>query len=274
MAGLTHNAVPTVSLDATQSEGSLLDWILEPKRFLPGLAVAFMALSWGLRWFQENMSFSVGMDFYEPEFQQIWMPLLYAELAFALTVAVVTFSYIWLTREKDAAAVSPQLELKRYYTLLGFFVVLAIWAIPIGFLGVESDAAWHQVSIRDTDFTPTHIVLFYFDLPFLSIMLIAAFLWAHTRLPLFINRISIPFLIVAGGLFMIMPNYGFNEWGHTFFYAEELFAAPIHYGFVVIGWAFFALVPLLVQIMTRMAQLIPEVAALEDKEEATLQQAA
>ena len=25
----------------------------------------------------------------------------------------------------------------------------------------EADAAWHQVTIRDTDFTPTHIVLFY-----------------------------------------------------------------------------------------------------------------
>jgi len=274
MAGLTHNAVPTVSLGATQSkEVGFLDWILEPKRFLPTLAVILMAVSFGMRWFQEAMSFSVGMDFYEPEFQQIWMPFLYAELAVALTVAVVSFSYIWLTREKDAAAISPRLELKRYYTLLGFFVVLATWAIPTGFLGIESDAAWHQVSIRDTDFTPTHIVLFYFLMPFMTVMLIAGFLWAHTRLPLFINRISVPFLIVVSGLFMIMPNYGFNEWGHTFFYAEELFAAPIHYGFVVLGWAFFALVPLLVQIMSRMAELIPEVAAQEDKEEAASQAA-
>ena len=269
MAGLTHNAVPTVSLGAGQSEGSHLDWILEPKRFLPALAVILMAVSFGLRYVQETLSFSVGMDFYEPEFQQIWMPFLYAEITVALTVAVVSFTYIWLTREKDATAISPQLELKRYYALLGTFVVLAVWAIPVGFMGVESDAAWHQVSIRDTDFTPTHIVLFYFMMPFLSIMLIAAFLWAHTRLPMYMNRISIPFAIVVSGLFMIIPNYGFNEWGHTFFYAEELFAAPIHYGFVVLGWAFFALVPLLVQILARMAQLIPEVAAQEDKEAAS-----
>jgi methane/ammonia monooxygenase subunit C len=60
---------------------------------------------------------------------------------------------------------------------------------------------------------------------------------------------------------MIMPNYGFNEWGHTFFYMEELFAAPIHYGFVLMGWAFFALVPLLVQMLDRMGTLIPIVAA-------------
>ena len=57
---------------------------------------------------------------------------------------------------------------------------------------------------------------------------------------------------------MIMPNYGFNEWGHTFFYAEELFAAPIHYGFVFLGWSLFFLVPLAMQLISQMARLISE----------------
>ncbi|MBL4606989.1 MAG: hypothetical protein JKY01_04075 [Pseudomonadales bacterium] len=38
-----------------------------------------------------------------------------------------------------------------------------------------------------------------------------------------------------------MPNLGYNEWGHTFFYAEELFAAPVHWGFVMLGWGLFAI---------------------------------
>jgi len=269
MAGLTHNAVSTSSLGATEDKAEgFFTRMLEPKRFLPTLAVLLIGMSWFMRWFQETMSFSVGMDFYEPEFQQIWMPFLYGEIAFLIIVASVALGFIWFTRVRDAATISPQVELKRYYALLGMFAVMAIWAIPVGFLGIESDAAWHQVSIRDTDFTPTHIVLFYFFMPFLTVMLISTFLWAHTRLPLYINRISVPFLIVVSGVFMIMPNYGFNEWGHTFFYAEELFAAPIHYGFVVLAWAFFALVPLLVQIMTRMAELIPQVARQEDEAEA------
>lgn len=58
---------------------------------------------------------------------------------------------------------------------------------------------------------------------------------------------------------MIMPNYGFNEWGHTFFYAEELFAAPIHWGFVFLGWSLFFLIPLAFQLITHMAHLIAEV---------------
>ena len=224
----------------TDSEGFLAR-LLVPKLLLPGLAVLMIVLAWGIRLFQDSLSFSYGMDFYEPEFQQIWMPFLYAELAFVMLTGVGSCLYIWLTRVRDASSVLPKAELNGYFVLLGMFVIMAIWAAPLGFMFIESDAAWHQVSIRDKDFTPTYIVIFYFAIPFLTAMLMATFLWAHTRLPMFMNRISLPFLIVVSGVFLIMPNYGFNEWGHTFFYAEELFAAPIHYGLVVLGWAFFCL---------------------------------
>jgi methane/ammonia monooxygenase subunit C len=33
---------------------------------------------------------------------------------------------------------------------------------------------------------------------------------------------------------MILVSVGFNEWGHTFWFREEFFAAPIHYGFVIL----------------------------------------
>jgi methane/ammonia monooxygenase subunit C len=133
-----------------------------------------------------------------------------------------------------------------------------------GSIYTEADAAWHQVTIRDTDFTPTHIGLFYFCLPLLVFWGAISFLYAHTRIPLFGNRISIPFAIVIGGAFMIMPNVGFNEWGHTFFYAEELFAAPIHYGFVLLGWSAFAAGGLLFQVLGRFVQLAAQLKAEED----------
>jgi len=238
----------------------ILAWILEPKRLLGLIALVLVALVLISRSVLETLAFSVGLDFYEPEFQQIWMPILYGELAFVALIGVVSTLYIWLTREKDAAVITPKVELDRYFVLLTMFAVIAVWAAPLAFMTVEADAAWHQVTIRDTDFTPTHILLFYFSVPLLTCLLVATFAWAHTRLPMYMNRISVPFVIVVTGVFMIMPNYGFNEWGHTFFYAEELFAAPIHYGFVLLGWAFFALVPLVVQVVERMAKLIPIVA--------------
>ena len=35
---------------------------------------------------------------------------------------------------------------------------------------------------------------------------------------------------------MILPNVGLNEWGHAFWFMEELFVAPLHWGFVILGW--------------------------------------
>jgi len=217
-----------------------------------GISVLFIGMA--LRWYLVSFGFSVGTDYYSPEFASYWMPLLYSELV-ALGLVCVGFSmYYWMTR--PLSPVLPAEELGMYWKLLGVFTVIGIWAGFIASTAVESDAAWHQVTIRDTDFTPTHIIIFYFALPALTAMLIPTFIWVHTRIPAFRGRVSIPFLAIVCGIIMIMPNYGFNEWGHTFFYAEELFAAPIHWGFVFLGWSLFFLVPLAFQIISRMTRLI------------------
>jgi len=123
----------------------------------------------------------------------------------------------------------------------------------------ESDAAWHQVVIRDTDFTPTHIGLFYGCFPALIITGVGSFLYAKTRLPQHIKKSHVALGIAIGGPILIMPNVGFNEWGHTFFYAEELFNAPVHWGFAGLGLALLALGGIAVQIVSRTKDLIDEI---------------
>jgi methane/ammonia monooxygenase subunit C len=96
---------------------------------------------------------------------------------------------------------------------------------------------------------------------------VAAFLYARTRLPQFAENISIPFVIAVVGPFMILPNVGLNEWGHTFWFMEELFTAPLHWGFVVLGWTALALGGLLIQIILRLialTKLDDEVLVTED----------
>ena len=230
----------------------------ERNSFVYMLGSFIVIIGVALRLYLDTMGFSAGTDFYSEDFQTYWMPLLYGEVVFMGLFTILLSSYFWLTRERDKHSISKELELSRYWRLLSIFTVMGIWAGFIASTAVESDAAWHQVAIRDTDFTPTHIIIFYFALPFLTGMLIPTFIWVHTRLPDFMGRISLPFLAVVSGILMIMPNYGFNEWGHTFFYAEELFAAPIHWGFVFLGWSLFFLVPLVVQVFGRMARLIAQ----------------
>lgn len=218
--------------------------------------LAVMAIVFGsYRVYQHMTSFTVGLDYFSEDFQKYWMTLLYIQLPvlFGLMFAIV--AWLWRTRDRNLDKLAPAEELRRYFVLLSQIMVFAIVAYLTASPFTEADAAWHQVTVRDTDFTPTHIVLFYFGIPMFIGAGVVAFAYARTRIPQFANRLSLPFALVVAGPIMIMPNLGLNEWGHTFFYAEELFAAPIHWGFVLLGWATFAAGGLVVQILTRVVEL-------------------
>lgn len=220
------------------------------------MLVALMAVVFSVyRVYQHTTSFTYGLDYFSADFQKYWMNLLYAQLISVGVFGAAFLSYLWTSRDRNLDRLSPRAEMSRIFVLATYLLVLAIIFYVTGSIYTEADAAWHQVTIRDTDFTPTHIVLFYFCLPVLIVTALAAFLYARTRIPMFANRVSVPFVIIVSGAAMILPNLGFNEWGHTFFYAEELFAAPIHWGFVLLGWSTFALGGLFVQILGRAAQL-------------------
>jgi len=216
---------------------------------------AALALFIGYRMYMNKYSFTVGMDYFDPIFQVYWMRLFWAQLAIIGLIGAIGIPLLWKTRDINVSDISPKLELKRYYTMFSLMALASIVAFVALALFGEADAAWHQVTIRDTDFTPTHIGLFYFAMPLMWVGLAMAFVWIHTRLPDFQNRISIPFALLAAGPLLIAPNLGFNEWGHAFFYAEELFGSPVHYGFFLLGFGFFAFGGFLVQCFNRMSKL-------------------
>lgn len=208
----------------------------------------------GYRMYIEYHSFTVGLDYFEPEFQVYYMRLLYAQLSIISIGGALALWHLWRTRPKEVN-MDPKTELTIYNLIFGIFAISGIFAIIILGLYTEADAAWHQVTVRDTDFTPTHIALFYMAIPIGLVALVAGGLWMHTRMPDFRNRVSVPLMIVISSPILIMPNLGFNEWGHTFFYAEELFAAPIHWGFVVLGWGLFGQAGFLIQCISRVKVL-------------------
>jgi len=201
-------------------------------------------------------AFTFGLDYFEPEFQTYWMSLFWAQVVVGGLVFTGLTGYLWKTREMHPDQVTPREELSRYFGLLGWIFTFALILATLGSLATESDAAWHQVTIRDTDFTPTHIGLFYFALPALIITSVGLFVYAKTRLPQHADKYLLPLAIALSGPILILPTVGFNEWGHTFFYAEELFGAPIHYGFAFLGLALLAVGGVVVHIFTRMGTLI------------------
>ncbi|MBV1872017.1 MAG: methane monooxygenase/ammonia monooxygenase subunit C [Gammaproteobacteria bacterium] len=220
--------------------------------------MAVLAVLIGLyRWYMEATAFTVGLDYFEPEFQTYWMSWLYGQLGVIALVGAIGVPYCFFTRpsKEEVLAMSAKDELGVYVFILTIMTMASV-LVPVGLgLFVEADAAWHQVTIRDTDFTPTHIQLFYGIIPAGATALIIGILWMHTRLPNYVNRVSVPLVMVAAAPLLIMPNLGYNEWGHTFFYAEELFAAPVHWGFVMLGWGFFAISGFILEVINRMLTL-------------------
>ena len=232
---------------------SLLDKLLLPKdkQGTPKIPVLFSVLVIILasvalgayRLYMETTAFTLGLDYFEPEFEIYWMRMLYAQGIVIPLIGAIGLPLIWFTRPtSDEVHAMPANKELGYYLLI-FAIMAAASFLIVAILGlfVEADAAWHQVTIRDTDFTPTHIQLFYGVIPIGAVALVLGLVWLHTRMPDYQGRVSIPLVIIASAPVMIMPNLGYNEWGHTFFYAEELFAAPIHYGFVMLAWGFFAI---------------------------------
>ena len=53
---------------------------------------------------------------------------------------------------------------------------------------------------------------------------------------MFAKNIAVAFPLFFAGPFMIFPNVGLNEWGHTFWFMGELFTPPLQRGFVFFGW--------------------------------------
>jgi methane/ammonia monooxygenase subunit C len=221
-------------------------------RLALGTMVGITLLMAAYRIYQQIFAWSAGLDSTDPAFETYWMNLLKGELVLLVCSWVGLWSWLWVTRDRNLAALKPRDEIRRYFNLVLYILVYAFCVYFTGSFFAEMDASWHQTVVRDTAFTPSHVILFYGTIPLYILFGVGAFLYSVTRLPRFAERLSIPFTLAVAGPFLILPNLGYNEWGHAFWMMEEFFSAPLHWGFVVLGWSVLALGGLLLQIAQHM----------------------
>jgi len=237
------------TLDGRAPRQSLMNY---PLLFggLAAISVVFLAV----RLYQQRFAWTVGLDSSTPEFQAYWMRLLYLEFVLEGVAAAAIWGWLWKTRDRNLAALQPAEEIRRYVRLIAW-LMMYVFAVYWAEFFAEQDATWHQTVVRDTEFTPSHIPLFFGALPVFIIMGVSSYIYARTRIPQFARAHSIPFLIAVAGPFMMLPNVGFNEWGHTFWIMEEIFSAPLHAGFVIFAWAALCLGGILMQGIPRIVEL-------------------
>jgi methane/ammonia monooxygenase subunit C len=220
-----------------------------------GMAVMFAAF----RIYQQLFAWDYGLDATAPEFDKYWMTLVKIEIPALFGASFVCWAYLWLTRDRNLGAIQPKVELRRYFYFTMWLVAYTFAIYFIGSFFAEGDAVWHQTVIRDTSFTPSHNVLFYACIPTYIFFGVGGFLYGLTRLPAFSRGISVAHVFAVLGPVLILPNLGFNEWGHAYWLTEEIFSHPLHWGFVVLGWNALALPGVALQIIQRMIPLFHEV---------------
>lgn len=224
------------------------------------MALTFLALTViyvAFRIYQQVYALKAGLDSTAPEFQTYWMTLLKIELPVLYGAGVVCWAYLFFTRDRNVDRVDPKVELKRYFSLTMWLVVYTFTFYWTGSFFAEGDGNWHQTVLRDTPFTPSHIVLFYACIPIYLFFGVGSFIYAMTRIPAFARGVSLMHVFAVAGPFLILPNLGYNEWGHAYWMTEEIFSHPLHWGFVVLAWNALALAGVLMQILTRMRELVP-----------------
>jgi len=208
--------------------------------------------------YQRLFAFTKGLDYSTQQYQQYWMSVLYAELIIEALIALFVVVYLWQTRDRNLENLSPAEELKRYW-IWGSFVLMYAFAVFIAAYYAEQDATWHQTVIRDTSFTPSHIIEFYQSYPVYIILGLTFLMYALTRLPQFAKATSLPLVILVASPLMIFPNVGLNEFGHTRWFMEEVFSAPLHWGFAIFAWGALSLYGVLVTVCPRVYSLIDQV---------------
>lgn len=200
--------------------------------------------------------FEAGLDATSPEFDTHWRRLLIIQLPVLFGAGIVCWIYLIVTRDRNMAAITPAIEFKRNFYLALWLCAYTAAVFPLGY-AVEQDAVWHQTVMRDSPFSPTHVIAFYAMIPIYLFFGVGSSIYAMTRVPEFSRGISFMHLMGVVGPFLILPNVGFNEWGHAFWLTEEIFSHPLHWGFVVLGWTALALAGVLLQIVMRLRDLFP-----------------
>ena len=114
-----------------------------------------------------------------PEFDSVWMGLWRFNILANAVFFAVSIGWIWATRDRNRRT-CPKLELKRYFYWMGWLVCY-IWGVYYaGSYTLEQDAAWHQVIIRDTSFTASHIVAFSGTFPLYITCGVSSYLYARS----------------------------------------------------------------------------------------------
>ena len=211
-------------------------------------------------------AWKTGLDAASPEFFLTWkIPLLVGLIG----ITVFTLGWWgWIVRTGKTIAqnVSHAEEVRRiavFWALIGMtsvvlYVEASFWP--------NWDGAWHQTAVRDTAFTPAHIPMFYLYFPMGITFTVGTYLYGRTRLPKVYGAdkgFPWSFALLIAAAVTEMMQVAMNEWGHSLWITEEIFAVPFHWPFVLYGWLAGGIFALWAETLIRLLGIEAEIDAEE-----------
>jgi methane/ammonia monooxygenase subunit C len=235
--------------------------------------VAFLALAIAIRIFQQFTAWSIGIDAASRDFSLYYRSLFYAEV-FSVSVATLWWwgSLVRRGRKVVTKEITHGEEVRRIAVFWGLVGITCVILYIMASFWPNQDGSWHQTAVRDTALTPAHIPMFFLFFPLGITFTIGTYLYGRYWLPkVYGAEKGFPwsfFLLIAASV-TEMAQVAMNEWGHSLWITEEIFAVPFHWPFVFYGWLAAGIFALWAETLVRLLQIEgeAEAAATEKAEE-------
>ena len=233
-------------------------------------SIALLSASFiGLRLYQGHFAWynEAGLDSASPAFRKYWFSLFVIELVVATVVTLGWWGWLLKSGQKlEAAAsvkpISVNEEVRRIATFWGLIGATSVTLYFMASFFPNQDGVWHQTTVRDTALTPSHIVMFFWAFPMGITMAVGTYLYGMTRLPKVYGRekgFPWSFFLLISASVTEMMQVAMNEWGHSMWITEEIFAAPFHWPFVTYGWLASGIFALWAEALSRLLAIEDEI---------------
>src|SRR6266498_1494774 len=201
------------------------------------LIILALAFAWPI--YQQFTAWTKGIDASSHDFSIYYRIPLVVELLGVTAFTLGWWGWLIRTGRTIAQRISHDEEVRRIAVFWGLIGATSVTLYIEASFWPNQDASWHQTAVRDTALTPAHIPMFYLFFPLGIIITVGTYLYGRYWLPkIYGAEKGFPwsFFFLISASVTEMAQVAFNEWGHSLWITEEIFAVPFHWPFVWYGW--------------------------------------
>ena len=231
-------AAPDRAVESKPGRGPIDWWGGHRLTFIGPLV--FIVIAAAIRIWQQGNAWTIGIDASSPGFTRTYRVLFYSEVLSSGIIGFWWWTYLIKKGRKIVdVAVPHEVEVRRIANFWGLISTISVELTIMASFWPNEDGSWHQTAVRDTALTPAHIPMFFLFFPFGIILTVGTYLYGRYWLPkVYGAAMGFPwsfFLLISASVTEMM-QVAMNEWGHSLWITEEIFAVPFHWPFVLYGW--------------------------------------